>query len=1015
LAARREIVAVAAVLLVASGASAQYRIDAWTTETGLPQNSVTSLLQTRDGYLWMGTTGGLVRFDGVTFTVQATGAPGGLQSVRISSLLEDGEGGLWIGTEHGGLVRYRGGSFHAFTTADGLPTNGVSFIARDHQHRLWLATVDGLVRFENGRFTTYTMADGLPADPVTQIVSDRDGHVWFGTSRGLVKYAGGRFTIVTTRDGLPDDSVQTLLAGRDGSLWAGTSESGLARIRDGRVTRFASSDGLPSDRIRYLLEDRSGHLWVGTDQGLARAEIRSLDETGSTATPAYGQRFVAYTTRDGLSDNVIRSILEDREGNLWVGTNTGGVNRLKAQHVVAFGRPEGLPGDGVVPITEDADGTVWIGMTCGGLVRYARGAFTTYGKADGLPNDCVWSLLAGRDGHLWIGTWGGGLIRRDRSGHLTVYREGASGLVSDAVLALHEDRHGALWVGTGSGLNRLKDGAFTTYRRAEGLVADDVRFITEDRAGALWIGTTGGASRFASGAFTNYTTAQGLSADFVRAIIETDDGAVWFGTYGGGLNRLKDGRISQVTMRHGMFENIVSRILEDDLGNFWMTGNNGIVRVSRAELDEVADGRKAFLNAIPYGPGDGMRSSECNGGGQPAGWRTRDGRLWFPTARGVAVIDPRRIRLNEVVPPVAIEQVLVNREERSPGTEVVVPPGPAALEIRYTGLSFTAPEHVRFRYRLADLDEDWTDAGTRRTAYYSHLPPGRYTFSVMAANRDGVWNTAGVATQPLRVLPPFYRTWWSTALAAAMLAALLVVAHDRRVRRFKRERAEQDALSRRLIDSQETERKRIAAELHDSLSQALAVIRNRALVALSAPENQERAVEHLEEIAEATARAIDEVREISYNLRPYHLDRLGLTKAILVMIDRVAVAHHLRFTTDVDDLDGAFPADAAIGVYRIVQEAVSNAVKHADASAIHVAVKWSARAVTIAVYDNGRGFDAAEARGAAGFGLVGMAERVRQLGGSLSIESRPGAGTAVRAMLDTSHGHGDARPDPDRR
>jgi signal transduction histidine kinase len=565
------------------------------------------------------------------------------------------------------------------------------------------------------------------------------------------------------------------------------------------------------------------------------------------------------------------------------------------------------------------------------------------------------------------------------------------------VLALYEDRRGALWIGTSAGLNRLKDGKFTVYRHQDGLVHDDVRFITEDREGALWIGTTAGASRFKDGVFTNYTIANGLSSDFVRAIHQTADGTMWFGTYGGGLNRLKNGRFAHYTIHQGMFENIVSRILEDDRGNFWMTGNKGIVRVRRAELDDLAEGRTSSITSVAFGVGDGMRSSECNGGGQPAGWKGRDGRLWLPTARGVVSLDPGRIQLSDVLPPVVIEQVLVDREARQPGAPIVIPPGQRDVEIHYTGLSFTAPEYVRFRYRLNDLDQDWIDAGTRRVAYYSHLPPGRYGFSVMAANRDGVWNTAAVATLGFQVLPPFYDTWWFRALAVAGVSGLLFVAHEHRVRRLKRAQAQQEAFSRQLIESQESERTRIAAELHDSLSQTLVVIKNRALLSLREPDH-DKTLEQIDEIAEAATHAIDEIREISYNLRPHQLDRLGLTNAIDAMIDKMSDANGLRFSKHLDTLDGVFPKTAEINVYRIVQEGVTNIVKHARASEADVTITTQPHTVVITLRDNGQGF-AVDGSGHSGFGLIGLAERARLLGGQPVIESVSGRGTTVRVTL----------------
>jgi ligand-binding sensor domain-containing protein/signal transduction histidine kinase len=1012
--------------LLAPTVAAQYRVDVWTTETGLPQNSVMAIDQTRDGYLWLATNGGLVRFDGAKFTLFDVGNPLGLRSTRIQALYEDRAGALWIGTAHGGLTRYADGTFRTYTKREGLPVDSVSFICEDRKGRFWLATAEGLVRFEAGRFTLYTTRDGLPSNPISQIAEDRQGDLWIGTQDGLVRFSGDRFTTLTTRDGLPDNGIRAILPRRDGSVWLGMALGGVARLQAARVKAiYTVSDGLPSNTVRALYEDRSGALWVATNEGVGRLapDGVSLGQSGNqvNSPPPQRRAFVAFTQDDGLSDDNIHSLLEDREGNFWVGTNTGGLNRLKTRQLTAFGRAEGLPGDGIVPITEDAEGSLWIGMTCGGLVRYAKRVFTTYGIKDGLPTECVWTLLADREGRLWIGTWGGGLTLRHRDGRFTTYTEATSGLSNDAVLSLFQDRAGTLWVGTGAGLNRLKDGVFTVYRTSNGLVHDDVRFITEDRQGALWIGTTGGASRFKDGTFTNYTTEQGLSYNFVRAIHETADGTLWFGTYGGGLNRFKNGRFTQLTTRHGLFENVISRILEDDDGNFWMTGNKGIVRVKRQELDALAEGKPGAITPVVYGVGDGMRSSECNGGGQPAGWKGRDGRLWFPTAKGLVMADPKRITSNTVPPSVLIERVLVNKREQAAQQDVRVPPGAGEMEIHYTGLSFSAPEHVRFRYKLAGLDVNWTDAGTRRTAYFSRVPPGRYTFTVSAANRDSVWSTAD-ATLRFQVIPPFYRTWWFMAFAAVGASGLAFAIHDRRVRQLTKAKAAQEAFSRRLIESQESERKRIAAELHDSLGQTLIVIKNRALLTRQTPEDHKRAFEQIDEIADAATHAIEEVREISYNLRPYHLDRLGLTRAIAAMLERVSKANGLRITKDLDELDGLLSNEDEINVYRIVQEGVTNIVKHAAATEAGVAIKREAGRVRIMIRDNGKGFSGDGTTGLPrdgsgderGFGLIGIAERARLMSSEPIIRSALGRGTTIEITLDSKEPDGDRGQRSDR-
>jgi signal transduction histidine kinase/sugar lactone lactonase YvrE len=992
-----------------SAQPAQYRLDSWTNETGLPGNAVTSIVQTPDGYLWFGTFAGLVRFDGVKFVVLG-GGPTGPRSHRILAMHVDHTGAIWMGTERGGLTRYANGTFTTYTTKDGLPNDNVQFVTEDRRGRIWLSQTGALIKFEGGRFTTYTTRDGLPATPSWAVIEDQQGKLWFGTGVGLVRFdadadvhAPNRITTLTTRDGLPGNYVRSLVEAPDGSLWVGTNSNGIAHVLPERVTggparvaeTYTTADGLPSNTVRALFLDRAGQLWISTERGLG------LLRDGKITT---------YFEPNGRPDNYINVAFEDRESNIWVGTRTDGLQRLKRQPLTAYMGDFGLPASSVVPIVEDASGTIWIGRTCGGLVRFRDGVATTYGEKDGLTNPCVWSLLPARDGSLWFGTWGGGLMHL-HEGHFTSYSHTKDGNSLGAVLALHQDRAGTIWVGTGDGLHRLNaDGTLTTWRPRDGLVYEDVRFITEDRHGAIWVGTFGGVSRFdpARGTFTNYTVENGLSNNFVLAIHETSDGTIWLGTYGGGLNRFKDGRFVHITTQHGLFENIVSRILEDDRGNFWMSGYKSIFRVARQDLDEFADGRLDSITSASYLVTNGGTSNECTGGGQPAGWKARDGRLWFPTQHGVISIDPANIAHDTLAPPVVIEQVLVDRREQDPRQAIQVPPA-GDLEIHYTGLSFSQPESVRFKYKLTGLDANWTDAGARRTAYYSHLPAGTYTFTVIAANPEGVWNQTG-ASVGFEVVPPFYRTWRFLTVVTLGLVGLVLWIYEGRIRRLRQAHAARVAFSAQLIDSQERERARIAAELHDSLGQQLVIIKNRALLGAThtpepTPDDLDPAREQFDEIASTASAAIDEVREIAYHLRPIHLDRLGLRSTIEAMVENVSAATGMTFDLDLQQLDGLLSKDAQINLYRVLQESVTNISKHAQATQGSIAITRADDALHITVRDNGRGFQP-DARKAAdadkpgrGLGMTSIAERVRILGGTHTVRSSPGRGTTLEFRI----------------
>jgi signal transduction histidine kinase len=634
------------------------------------------------------------------------------------------------------------------------------------------------------------------------------------------------------------------------------------------------------------------------------------------------------------------------------------------------------------------------------LFQFQDGTFTGHNLyASNLQGRRVligpWALRPARAGGLWIGDYLGLHLYRD--GRLTDMEP----FVDVPVMSIVEDRDGVLWLGTlkgnapgnPGGLYRLKDGETTHYSVENGLVSSDVRVITQDHQGALWIGTTDGLSRFTDGRFTNYTTGHGLSNDHVRDIYEDADGTLWIGTYGGGLNRFKNGAFTPITTRNGLFDNIVSRILEDARGNFWMSCNRGIYRVSRQELNDAADGKIRAVTSISYGVGDGMATSECNGGAQPAGWKTRDGKLWFPTIKGVVVVDPTMV--NQLPPPVHIEQMLADKISVDLSQPIEIAPGQKDLEIHYTALCFTAPEKVRFKYQLEGYDETWVDAGARRTAYFTHLPPGAYRFRVIAVNNDGVWNMDGASLQ-FEQLPPFWQTWWFWSLAIAGVGSLAALAYHQRVSQLKQAKTAQEEFSRRLIELQEDDRKRIASELHDSLSQSLVIIKNRALHSLQTPEKPELAFEQMEEIVESASQALTEVRQMAYDLRPFQIDRLGLTKAIEAMVRKVANSNELNMTTDLDLIDGLLPSALEIHLYRIVQESLNNIIKHAEATEASVTIKKNSQLMELTIQDNGKGFDPdLTTNDRSGFGWINMRERVRILGAILSIQSAPGQGTTV--------------------
>ena len=781
----------------------QYTHDVWQADQGLPQNSILAIAQTPDGYLWLGTEEGLVRFDGVRFTVFDQRTTPEIKGNTISVLLTDREGSLWIGTSGGGLVRYRNRQFTHYGMQDGLSNDSVLSLFEDRAGSLWIGTDGGgLDRFSNGKFAVFTSKDGLADNAVFSICEDFDGALWLGTHGGLSRLTRGKFTTYTAAQGLPNNYIKATYPDQAGNLWIGTNGGGLSLFKNGTFSTFTTHDGLSSNEIWTLYGDRQGSLWIGTGDG-------GLDRFRDG-------KFTAYTEKMGLSSNQVWSLFQDREGSLWIGTMGGGLDRLVDSRFTTYSSQEGLSSDVVLPVYESRDGSLWLGTDGGGVDRIKDGKITSYTTRDGLSNNLVFSICEDGQGSIWIGTRHG--LDRLRDGKFQVFTA-KNGLPNDIVTSSYLDREGNLWIGTRSGLSRWKDERFFTYTTQDGMSNDHVLSIYEGPDGSLWIGTGGGGlNRLKNGKFTVYGVKEGLSNPVVWAIHGEPDGTLWLGTNGGGLNRFKDGKFVSYTAKDGLPDDTVIQILEDGSGNLWMSSNKGIFRASKRQLNDFAEGKIRRIASTSYGVADGMKSKECNGGFQPAGCKTLDGRLCFPTTKGVVMVDPRNAVTASAPPPVEIEEAIVDKKPLNPSGKVTVAPGRGQLEFQFTALTFLSPERVRFKYMLRGFDKDWVDAGTRRVAYYTNIPPGKYRFKVIACNRDGVWNQTG-ASLDLVLRPHFYQTFWFLGLCGLAVLGLGLTGHRLRVRQLNEREKE---LSRRVdertqeLQEEIAERERAEAALRES-------------------------------------------------------------------------------------------------------------------------------------------------------------------------------------------------------
>jgi len=915
-AARRHGRAVACLVLIfgaaastarASGLDLQYRV--WTTEEGLPQGSVYSIAQTPDGYLWIATLDGLVRFDGIRMVVFSNAEFPTMTSNRLLALLVDRRGTLWMGTEDGGILRKDGTTFHAYRRSSGLESDTILSLAEDRNGSLWAWTTAGRMVLQGDRWTPPEETAERPAS-------------WTASLRGQrPDVPAGRRT--------PDPMLWT--TGGEGRTWA--LDGGHLHSRENGSWRTFSNP-VPAVALqapRTLFEDAEGTLWIGSDRGLVQA----------IQTP------VRAVVPGGVTSNVY-TLAEDHTGRVWVGTEGDPLVLERGVSAPLVGR-SWWPRAWITAIEPDTDGSILAGGSSG-LFR------------------------------IWPG-------RRYEQ-----LREGP------AVVDVHRDRRGAVWVATGAGLLRS---SAEGWDRVDGLPSVDIKVLLEGRDGALWVGTYGGLGRVHGEDVQAWTTADGLSSDRIRALHEDEAGALWIGTYDGGLNRFAGGRFDTIRKRDGLYDDGVFVILDDGAGRYYMCSNRGIHSVPKRELEAFASGTSRDLTYRAWRKVDGMPSSECNGGRQPSGFRAADGTLWFPTQGGIAVLDPRAVPQNPVPPPIAIEDVRIDRRPIAPGQPVALAPGERRLEVRYTANTFVRPEGARFRHRLAGYDDDWIDAGSARVLQYAQLPPGRYVLTIAAANSDGVWNMEGSSLEVV-VLPAFYQTWWFRAFVVIGVSGLAAVLLRRREAVLKRAHAAQQAFSRQLIATQEAERKRFAAELHDSLGQRLVIIKNLATLAARADPGGARA--RVDEIAGEASHAIAEVREIARDLRPHHLDRLGLTKALAALVRGAGDASSTVFTADLDRMDGVFPKSAEIHVYRVVQESLSNILKHAQATEARVTIRRAPDRIVLTVQDNGVGMAAqasADSRAAGGgFGLAGIMERVTLLGGRAELRSAPGGGTIVSVTFN---------------
>jgi len=956
----------------------QYAHFTWQADQGLPGNRVLAITQTADGYLRLGLYEGAARFDGVRFSAFED-ALDPFENLSFERMYETRDGALLCATS-AGLLRYEGGKLTRYTVADGLINERLFDVVEDSRGRIWAGSFAGLSRLENGKFTNYTTRDGLADDFISCLLEDRDGSLWIGTRNGLNRFRAGKIETFTTAQGLAGNFIRTIHQDSRGRVIVG-GDGVLSRFTGERFEPLARRGELPGDIVWSLFTDAEGNLWVGTSGGLARINERGL---------------TTMTAKDGLAGGEVRAIYEDREGNLWVGTGDG-LNRFRDATFTTYGAPDGLADDHAWAVTESRTGDVWVGTETGlSRLTPTTGAVTNYTTRDGLPHNVVYAAIEDRAGALWVGTRGG--LARFDGNRFKIYTS-RDGLPEDKVYALLEDRAGTLWVGTHKGLSRLRDNRFTNYSAADGLPDNFINTFYEDRAGAVWIATRNGLSRFHEERFTTFTIRDGLSHNDVASIHEDHAGALWFGTGGGGLNRFgADNRFTQFRAKHGLLEDRVWHILEDAEANLWLASPKGISRISIRELDDFAAGKTHRLAPVVFGKADGMRSAECDGGVGNPGWRTRDGRLWFVTTKGVVAVDPARLHIGTRADATRVEEVVVGDVKLDTrAAPVVIAPDASRIEFRYTAIALAVPERVRFRYRLEGFDRDWIDADARRVAYYTNLPPGAYRFQVVASDQTGAWHAGGtgdasVGSLAFRISPRFYQTYSFLAVCAtlALLAAW----------GFNRLRARQIERRYALILG---ERNRIAREVHDTLAQGFVGVSTQLeVVSELITRKPEVAGKHLDIARDLARESLGEARRAIVNLRSPALENHSLKDALAAFAKQMTEGTGVVCRVTARGSDTSIPDKIENSLLRIGREAIANAVRHAGAKHLVIELRYEPERVRLRVEDDGCGFDPEAPRSkTGGYGLMGMRERTRELGGNLIVNSRPGAGTTIEVTIPT--------------
>jgi ligand-binding sensor domain-containing protein/signal transduction histidine kinase len=952
----------------------QYVHQIWTIQNGLPTSDVQSITQTRDGYLWVGTEDGLARFDGTRFQVFDK-ASGQLPGNYIYCLFEDLDGALWIGT-NGGLVRYQAGKFQIIGADADLADAFVYGIAQDRGGTLWISANYKLWRYSKKIFTCFDpLEQGGNLGGVIDVTVDKADAVWVILKGGIVcRFRDNHFQSVPQFTRLKGQGLERISTDSEGDVWISNFSGGAYRYYNGEVKEFSKDEGLidiPSSRV---IRSRDGTVWLGTDQGLARIVNGSCTQFGF--------------------DTYINAVYEDREGNLWVGSNGNGLQRFSDGSFTSFESEDGLSGGAVMAVCEDSAHNLWLAKSDGVYCRSGGRFVRAIAAKDRLGGDLrsVELLANPRDNGIWIGT-SRGLFYFKGGGALTQYSL-SDGLPSDSITALYLDHQMMLWIGCDAGLVCLKEGRFVTPAELVRVTrGKSIRNLVEDHQGGLWIATASGPMRYEGNQVTQFGRKDGLLSIACFQMYVGADGIIWLSTWNGGLSQYTGNGFFTYTQKDGLPSDQIYGIIDDPMhGDLWLGSERGIFKISQNQLTDFRSGKTKHIFGMTFGVGDGLGCPTINADGKPNVTRTNDGKLWWCLDQGAAVVDPKDLALHNTPGPTIIESVVAD-DCTITGDNPELSPGTRRLEIGYASLTYAAADKVQFRYRLDGVDRNWFDAGQRREATFTNLGPGHYQFRVQASADGGAtWHRSG-AELAFYIRPRFYETWCFFLICGAMLIALVWAA-------FLLRRHRLEAHFRAVI----AERVRVAGEIHDSIAQgfASAAMLLDSLDRVVPPDSPLRL--RLKSIRHILGSSLTDARAMIATLRGQPGAKEDLEVALQKLVESLEPISSVPITLDLESDKIPSVSDAVQQeLIRICQEGINNAIKHASADHVWLRLRSSnGKCLVLTIGDDGKGFDVTRATGSGDglhFGLIVLSERAVRVGAELEIRSEPGRGTEIVLRL----------------